>query len=122
MPLSAAKPTQDDHMESLSAPGMAQSEQTVTDQRTPWVYTALAALTGIAILGWPSRFADAVDQRPLRSGHDGHRRAGRSERRSPYQPPWASHPPSTAMLVPVMNDASSLARNATVVAISRGSA
>jgi hypothetical protein len=40
----------------------------------------------------------------------------------PYQPPWASHPPSTAMVVPVMNDASSLARNATAVAISRGSA
>jgi hypothetical protein len=40
----------------------------------------------------------------------------------PYQPPWASHPPSTAMLDPVMNDASSLARNATAVATSRGSA
>ena len=37
-------------MESLSADGLAQSRQTVADQRTPRVYTALAALTALGIL------------------------------------------------------------------------
>ena len=38
-----------------------------------------------------------------------------------YQPPSASQPPSTATLVPVMYEASSLAKKATVAAISAGS-
>jgi hypothetical protein len=39
-----------------------------------------------------------------------------------YQPPYASHPPSTATSLPVTNEASSEARKATTRAISAGSA
>jgi hypothetical protein len=44
------------------------------------------------------------------------------ERESAYQPPSASQPPSTATALPVMKDASSEARKATVRATSAGSA
>ena len=75
-------------------------------------------------LPFPAATTAACPERALPSRHP--MGAGAHNRQEgglgPYQPPWASHPPSTAMLVPVMNDASSLARNATVVAISRGSA
>ena len=39
-----------------------------------------------------------------------------------YQPPYASHPPSTATALPVTNEASSEARKATTRATSAGSA